>query len=241
MKLRHGKVTWKCLFGIYIASSIVSTGVTQESRLENNGLFGSRPGALLHMTADPAVQQDIKLSDSKKQAIDKLYQELKAASRNCDCGKSNKDAEDRKAKYEAFLAKAKAFDEKAMSELSSDNLARIQQIAWQEAGPFGLADLDDLTRALNLSDAKVSEIKAVLKKFNEEGKNLLSPKNGAKIDMTAFCQKREEAKERIISVLSDDERAKYKQLLGKPFKRPAKEGNAAGETKRADRSNRSEQ
>jgi hypothetical protein len=229
MKSQHRNKMGSCFLAICVTSSITIMGIAQDARQYSAKAFGQRPGALLRMAADPSVQADIRLSDTKKQEIEELYHALTTAVRNCDCGKSNTNADDRKAKFEKLLVTVKGLDEKALSVLSGDDLIRVRQIVWREAGPFGLANLKDLVRELHLSEAQQRTIKTLMQHFEKEAQEMLSSKRGDRFDANVFAKKRKEAQDDILRVLSAGEQSKYKQLLGKPFTRVSKEGNTRDE------------
>ncbi len=221
MAFHSSNMAWLWLYAVCI-TQLAAGGTVPEPLHSDSDTLQHRPGMLVYMVADPSVQADLGLSTGTKEEIEGLNQELRTASRNCNCGSNNQNADDRKAQYEAFLEKAKKLDAKARSEFSNEDLTRLRQIVWQEAGPFGLAKFDDLTGALGLNDRKRSHIKAIVKNFNEQGKEVMYPRDGSRFDPKILTAMREEADARILGLLSDEERSRYKQLLGKPFQRLSK-------------------
>lgn len=127
-----------------------------------------------------------------------------------------------------------ALEKFARSLLSEKQLLRAQQIDRQHSGPLSIIDDDPLMKAIELTDDQFIEMDLIRKHYFEAAvQNFeanLSPRDGDKIQqilngaladidkIQQILNLGNDAERSIRELLTPEQRAKYEQLLGPPFK-----------------------
>ena len=212
----HSKPLWLC--GAWVA--LLVTIQAAEAQQSQSGLEDpiGRAATLVMLAADPAVQDDLGLSDVKRRELSRLAQDLGAAMRNCKCAKDDPESLDRR---KALLKQVEDLREAAKKNLSKAELRRIHQIAWQSVGLLGLPEQDDLVKELGLSDKTRKKLRATAEAYDRtlgefyrsKARGVRGEARTAKLD-----EMRKEVEAKLWEALSPEEQTKYKAVIGRPFK-----------------------
>jgi hypothetical protein len=103
--------------------------------------------------------------------------------------------------------------------LQPEQIRRLRQIAWQRRGPEAVR-VPEIRDALELTVAQRAEIVEVLKEYTRACLRWLNANDDSGDPQDSSAQLRESRKnkdDRILKVLTDAQRAKFTELLGKPF------------------------
>jgi hypothetical protein len=122
--------------------------------------------------------------------------------------------EDRQKKAEE-LSKA---NDKAVGEvLKPDQLKRLKQIHWQQQGARAFSD-PELADALKFTTEQKDKIQAVREEARKEMQSLRQAGGDREEARKKFEEIRKATNEKVMGVLTDEQKAKWKELQGEPFK-----------------------
>jgi hypothetical protein len=203
---------------LVVAAAAVAAPATQAQQRGQRGPGGGRMSAVF-LLGQKSVQDDLKLSQEQVSQVTQLAQKQTAA-----FIEARKLEGDERQKKIQELTQA---NERALADvLKPDQLKRLKQIALQVAlqrGPqaFGEAEVAD---ALGLSGEQKDKLKAIIDDAQKEMSSLPRGPESQK--------KREEigkaAADKAMEVLTAEQRTKWKDMLGEPFKgeitRPGRPG-----------------
>jgi Spy/CpxP family protein refolding chaperone len=101
--------------------------------------------------------------------------------------------------------------------LTVEQAGRLRQIAWQEMGGRALL-LPPVAKELNLTEEQKQQLAAIGKETHEQAKKLFGD-GAARTEETKakFAEVRKTASDRMLAVLSAEQSAQWKVLLGAPF------------------------
>jgi Spy/CpxP family protein refolding chaperone len=176
------------------------------------GGFGG--GGLLGSVNDANVQKELELLDDQVEKLRDLQRKIGEARRESFQGVSFRELQqlpedERRAKFEEMRTKSdekrKELEKEAENILLPSQVERLKQINIQnQLRSRSTADVlasSELKAELNLTDAQIEE----LKKAQEEAQAELRKK---------LERVQEEAREKVLSVLTPEQRAKIKKLMG---------------------------
>ncbi len=169
---------------------------------------GGGEAMLLQQTS---VQEELKLSDEQIQQLTAaLLQQRESFGDLRDLS-----AEERRAKFAEMQQSQRQELAKVLSE---EQLSRLKQIALQQRGPQAFGD-PEVASALGLTEEQKQSVEASQADIREQMRELFA--NGPDGDREAAREKiatlQKEAAEQLEKLLTPDQQAKYKALLGAPF------------------------
>jgi Spy/CpxP family protein refolding chaperone len=154
-----------------------------------------------------SVQEDLKVTDTEAKKIHefaskqwKKVQDMKGLS----------EAE-RNRKFEAMAQENEKF---LKDTLKPEQRKRLNQITMQLVGLLWLRR-SDVASALNLTDEQKQKIKALHKDAEHEAREAM---RGGKISREKHQEMRMANRKRLMSVLTADQKVKWKEMAGEPFK-----------------------
>lgn len=184
--------------GLTLALLVATTAPGQEKKRRGGRGAGGFGGGQLMLLGQKSVQEELKLSDQQIEKVKEL------AKKNREGFKDLKDLseEDRRKK----LADTAAANKKALAEiLKSDQRKRLKEISLQTRGGSALAD-PEVASALKLSDEQKEKIKSIREESRGKGRGGFTP------------EARKAAQEKLMGVLTDDQKTTWKTMTGEPFK-----------------------
>jgi hypothetical protein len=199
--------------------------LAQQQRQQRQRGGGTRGAGrdVVSLLTQKSVQDELKLSDGQVKQIS----ELAASRRGAGRGGQNLSQEERQKRQEE---RTKA-NEKALAEiLKPDQLKRAKQISWQQQGALAVSDPEFAT-ALKLTDEQKDKIKTIQADARPAGGQARRGGNQEEARKQREAL-RKETEERMMSVLTADQKTTWKELMGEPFKgeiaQPARGGNRTG-------------
>jgi Spy/CpxP family protein refolding chaperone len=156
-----------------------------------------------------SVQGELKTTPEQNQKIhafaDKQWKKVKAMKGSSE---SERDRE--------FERMAKANQEFLQNTLRPEQVKRLNEIAMQVAGLLWLMR-SDVTSALNLTDEQKQKIRELHREARKEAQEALRSENQA-VEEEKFREMRQTNRRRLMSVLTDEQKAKWKEMAGQPFR-----------------------
>ncbi len=192
-----------------------------------------RPGALaiavapsgpLRWARMPNVQEELKLSDEQKTAVNEAIQELGAANREMSQALRGNTADERAKKapeVEKKFADARAeIEKKVQQALKPEQVTRLQQIDVQARGLRGLTQ-DDIAGKLKLTDEQRKKIADLQAEQQQKVRQLAQDVRNGNVERAKYREKLDElSKEHekdTMDVLTDEQQAEYEKMKGEKF------------------------
>lgn len=203
-------VTTTALFFAAFASALVATTSVSAQAPGGRGGDGPGRGGMLMLLNQKSVQDELKLSaeqTTKVEAATKKQRENAAGLRNAD-------QQERRQKMEELVKDA----EKQVAEiLDAGQLKRLKQITWQQQGPQAI-ESHEVAAALHLTDEQKTKAKSILEESRKEMRALYGDGANQGEARTKAEAIRKATGEKLAALLTEEQTAKWKELLGDPFK-----------------------
>jgi Spy/CpxP family protein refolding chaperone len=174
----------------------------------------------------PQVAKEIELVDDQRASLEKLAEESREQMRGMFEGLRDLSEEERRQKFEEMREKMEASREELTKKVEEVLLPhqrdRLKEISIQIRGTAALDD-KAVAESLGISDEQKEKITAARDESREKSRELFEAARaeGGGGEREAMREKmeslRKETDEKILAVLSDDQRAKFDQLKGKAF------------------------
>jgi Spy/CpxP family protein refolding chaperone len=218
---------------------VVIAVVVVEAQPPGGGFNFAPPSLFVTVMSNKALQEEIKITDEQKEKLKGLSEKLTAASKKR--GESFKekfaDAQGDKDKLkEIFTAMTKdgqKDQEETIKEveklLTSEQVKRLKQIDRQRGGVGGFLK-EDVAKDLDLTDSQKGKIKSVVEEYRNDVKEIQKSSGGTfkdgkfSFDKEKFEESQNKQKKLtkaamgdIEDILTDDQRKKWKDLIGEPF------------------------
>lgn len=161
-----------------------------------------------YLLLNKSVQQELKLTDDQldklKGAVEKLLDDNK----------------DRLAKLRDLAPEERAKAMAPITDLSNkivvkvldeDQVKRLRQIDIQQRGPMALYD-PEVRKALKITDEQTGMLKELADKSIAQVQKFYDAK-----DMKKVAEVMRGAEEKLASILTDDQKRTWREMLGKPF------------------------
>lgn len=156
-----------------------------------------------------SVQEELKLSKDQVQKVDEMASKQWKAAQEAFKMKT----EQRKTKFDEL---AKANERFIVDTLKPEQHKRLDQISMQVAGLLWAAD-PRVARALNLTDEQKQTIKDLHKRAHKEVETIIhSPEKGNRTER--LDELRKAGRKQLMGALTDEQKTKWKELAGEPFK-----------------------
>lgn len=184
------------------------------------GGFGS---SLMFLLQNDAVKKEIELLDDQSASIEKLAEEMrsKREERPRVDFRNLSEQEQEKAYAEMRVRREKeatAANAKLAEILLPHQLKRLREISVQLRGTRALTDAEVATQ-LKLSDAQKQKLEDVMRQNSEAVWKLFREGNRDEA-MAKMEALRKEGEQKVLAVLTPDQKAQFEKLKGEPFKMP---------------------
>ena len=198
------------------------------------GFGGGSPYGLL---GNPAVQEELALSDEQKTKATSLLEAMRESQRSAAPGQQNRESfrdlsnEERRERFSAIRKEMEERNAKLLAEyqpkfadvLDEVQLQRLQQLQWQLQGNRALQDAE-LAKALGLSQEQKEKIEAIYNEnrgqgFGRQGGQGQGANNPQDRDArrAEFQARAEKLDQDLKAVLTDAQRTELANQLGEPF------------------------
>jgi hypothetical protein len=176
---------------------------------------GRRPRGLLGILGEEAVIAEISLTPEQTEKVDGLGETLQV-----DTGALQEASAEERA---SIFEKARTDAEAALKEvLNESQFIRVWQIDLQRTG-LGAVARPNVAAQLNLTDEQNGKLAEIIAEGNEARSAAMQERNFA-----AMGGIREQTDAKIEALLTDDQKAQWKELLGPPGPEPPQRGSFGG-------------
>lgn len=197
----------KTLFGLALLVVCVAVARTAES---DEQLIAREEAVEVMLLRQKSVQGDLKLSPDQ---CNKIHEFANGQWKKVQAMKNlGKDERDRR-----FQAMANENERYIKDNLNEQQRKRLHQIAMQLAGLLWVVR-SDVARELSLTDAQKSKLRELHAEARKEAMETLRSAGGSAIKDEKFHELRTANRKRLMSVLTDEQKAKWKEMAGPPFR-----------------------
>jgi serine/threonine protein kinase len=178
-------------------------------------LFLLRGGGQVMLLGHASIAEDLKLSEDQRAKVAGLRDKLNPHPPRPPFGSQDLSHEQQREKVESAVAA----NQKAVAEiLRPDQVKRLKQIDWQLLGPLAFGN-PEVASGLDLTETQSQQIRQI----QREGFALPPPHGQWRAGSPDEGRKRmEEAREqsvkRIVAVLTEEQKQKWQELSGQPFR-----------------------
>ncbi|MFA0768472.1 MAG: hypothetical protein OXFUSZZB_001800 [Candidatus Fervidibacter sp.] len=195
------------------------------------GPFGGRLGGpmlMLGLLRNQQVQQELKLTDQQKQQLEQLGEQWREKMR----GLRDLPPEERRQKVQGMRAEV----EKQLSQiLNEQQMKRLKQIALQVEG-YAALERPEIADQVGLTKEQRQKIRDILRQAGEKRREAFQQGQG---DRQAAFQRMREIRQwvdgEIEKLLTAEQKKKWQELVGAPFKFEGGFGGFGGARQRAQR------
>jgi hypothetical protein len=208
---RFGQVT----LALAVVLLAASPAFAQRGQRQGRGGFGGgmRGGFgmdMLSLANQKSVQEELKVSDEQATKI----KDLAAKQRESFGSLKDLSREERRTK----VAEQRKANDKAIAEvLKTDQVKRLKQITWQLQGTRAFRN-EEVATALKLTDDQKGKIKTIQEDAFKSMRELFGKGQGAEGAKEKLAEVRKATQEKVMGVLTDEQKTAWKELVGTPFK-----------------------
>jgi Spy/CpxP family protein refolding chaperone len=198
--------TFRKLCLVLAAAAVCATAARP---VEEEKIIAREDAIEVMLLRQKSVQDELKITSEQGQKIhafaDKQWKRVQAM-------KSLSEGE----RTRGFEAMAKANQQFLKSTLSAEQCKRLNQIAMQMAGLLWVMR-SDVASELNLTDEQKQKIRELHRDAHKEAQEALRSDNGT-VEAEKFRDMRQANRKRLMSVLTDEQKTKWKEMAGAPFR-----------------------
>jgi Spy/CpxP family protein refolding chaperone len=175
------------------------------------GFFGFMRGNPLMLLNQESVQKELKLTDEQKTKIDELRQKSREKMQEIFQG----DEGERQAKMQALNGE----NRKALEGiLNAEQGKRLLEIVYQQRGAMAFAD-PEVAKTLNLTEEQQGKVKTINQEMQAAMRELFQPGQPPDDETRKKMEDlRKSSGEKLLALLSADQKTKWTALQGEPFK-----------------------
>lgn len=192
-----------------LALAVVFLGAAAARPADDEKIIAREDAIEVMLVRQKSVQGELKTTPEQNQKIhafaDKQWQKVKAMKGSSE---SERDRE--------FEKMAKANQEFLQNTLRPEQVKRLNEIAMQVAGLLWVMR-SDVASALNMTDEQKQKIRELHREAHKEAQEALRTENQA-VAEEKFRDMRQANRRRLMSILTDEQKAKWKEMAGQPFR-----------------------
>lgn len=190
-------------FAAVLMLTLVASAQDRPRQGRPGGRMGMGSAMLLRAEA---VQKELNLTEEQ---VTKLEESLAPPRNQGGQRRSFQDmtAEEREKAMEEFAARTAEQEKKIAEVLDEKQVARLKQIRLQASGVMAIVG-DELAKELSITEEQTGKIRAAMRELRESMRDA---------GPAAFGEMGEKMNAKVMEILTEDQKAKYKEMLGEPF------------------------
>jgi Spy/CpxP family protein refolding chaperone len=175
------------------------------------GPFGGRGPSGAMLLGQESVQKELKLTDDQAAKVKEFGEAMREKFQEA----FGLEGEERAKKFQELAKEG----EKAVADiLKPEQSKRLKEIVYQQQGPRAFAD-SAVAKGVGLSEEQQKKIKEINDDTGKQLRELFQPGSPPDDETRKKMQDlRKEASEKIVKLLSEDQKKKWQELQGAPFK-----------------------
>jgi Spy/CpxP family protein refolding chaperone len=191
------------------------------------GGFGGGGAFLL---ANKSVQKELKADEAQAGKLDTLAQNQMEKAREQFQKLQDLSPEERREKMQELNRTAGADLRRELEEiLKPEQVKRFQQIQFQQMGVLGAASMPRVQETLNLTDEQRTKLRTIQEEQQQSMREIFqSAGDDRAAAMTKMADLRKKTNDKAMAVLTDSQKASWKDLTGEPFEVRFEPGQGPG-------------
>ena len=208
-----------------VALSALSASAQQPGQGFGFGGGGGGGGGVIMLLGSEQVQKELELVDDQKAQLTKMQEEMRAQFTAAFAGVQDLSEEERRKRFEEMRAKGeetmKQLRAKVEEILLPQQMDRLRQINLQVQGTRALNE-PEVAEALGITEEQKTQLATIrdeLRKQAEERRAARQANQGnqGQDNQADRDARRKAAQDRIMAVLTDEQKAKFEELKGEKF------------------------
>jgi Spy/CpxP family protein refolding chaperone len=177
------------------------------------GFAGGGFGGGVMLLSNKSVQTALKLDDAQTEKIAKIAEETRGKMRDAFQDSQNLSQDERRQKMQSINEEV----QKSLADvLKPEQAKRFHQIQLQQRGADALVD-PEVQAKLNLTDDQKSKLRDIREDVRKQMEGLRGDSGGDRqAAMEKFRTIRKESQDKAFAVLTDEQKASWKELTGEP-------------------------
>jgi len=214
-----------------VACSAMAQGGGGGGRGGQRGMRGGNPFSAMTLLRRADVQKDLGISDDQKTKIDAVQAGVRQKSQDAVAAAGD----DRQAQQAARTKVNDDAAKDAMAVLTADQQSRLKGIIVQLAGPRA-ATIKEIQAELGLSDDQKKSIADLVTRQGTANRDLFAKQQDGSMTAAEVAAERKKNDgvlgDEVGKVLTDAQKAKLKEMAGKPFVADPPAGGGGGRNRR---------
>ena len=183
--------------------------------------FGRPPGGgdVLGMLRQEEVRKLLKISQDEEAYVNLLVEDIRDRDEKFRESVRDVDREERFAKYREHFQKRNAEVEEQLGQIiGADKVKRLKQIQMQLGGVFGVLRDEATREKLGITEEQQEKFRANMEGMRDEMREAFrSAGDNEEARRKAFSDMRVKMEEQVLSVLTDSQKTKLKEMQGEPL------------------------
>ncbi len=174
------------------------------------------PMLMLGLLRNPQVQQELKITEEQRSKLEQLGEQLREKFRGLGQELRELSPEERENRLESLNAEVERELAKILNE---QQLKRLKQISLQVEGYAALAR-PSVAKEIGLTEGQLRQIREILREAGEKRRTLFQqgPTGDPQARFQEMRKIRDWVDEQIGKLLTEQQKKKWQQLIGEPFK-----------------------
>jgi Spy/CpxP family protein refolding chaperone len=212
------------LHALIVATGVVALAASFALAQRGGGFFrGPSPMMLL---GQESVQKELKLTQEQAEKVKAASEKQRKSFQGL---RAIQDEQERAKKFEEMRKEADKF---VAEILKPEQVKRLKQITLQQQGGRALED-PEVAKELNLTDDQKTKVKEIMEDTGNQIRELFQGGGGFSEETRKKMQEiNKTATEKATGLLTADQKAKWKEMTGEPFKGEIRFGPPGGGQRR---------
>lgn len=184
------------------------------------GMMGRGGGGAVQLLQREDVQGELKLTDDQKSKISALQDKQREKMREMFTGGGGGERPDPEKMREIFTKAAEEAQKEVDTILNADQKKRLKELGVQRAGNAAVLN-PETAKEVGITDEQKAKIKTLQDKQQEASTSIMEKVRNGELDRDQLREKMEANTkifdEELGKILTDAQKAKLKEMSGKPF------------------------
>lgn len=218
MRRFGGAIVALGLVAMLAAPALAQQGKGQGQGGRRGGGFGMGGPGLVTI---PAVQEELKITDEQKGKLEEVTATFREEMQGLREKLADVPQGERMSRMRELMTEVNAKGHKELETiLKPEQMKRFKEIELQARGVEAFAD-KEVHKALSVTEEQAGKIETALSELNEKRRTIFQDAQGDfQAAMGKVRELQTETREKVMGLLKDDQKAKYKELTGEPFDLP---------------------
>jgi Spy/CpxP family protein refolding chaperone len=193
-----------------LALAAVAVWAAPARPADDDNIIAQEDAVQVMLLRQKSVQEDLKVTDAEARKIDEFAtQQWKKVRAMRDLSEA-----ERNQRFEAMARENEKF---IHDTLTPEQRKRLNQITMQLTGLLW-APRPHVASELRLTDEQKRKIKELHKEAHKEAMEAIRSASGGEVPREKWREMRMANRRRLMSVLTDEQKAKWKEMAGEPFR-----------------------